>query len=219
MQAIIFDMDGVIIDSEPFWQQAEVEVFQRYGVPVSADMTLQTMGLRIDLVVDYWFKQYRCDTPKQVLVDEMLARVNQLVSQQGQALPGFHALLQLIKEQGITVGLATSSPLSMADNVIERLGIEGQFDAVNSAEILPYGKPHPQVYLDCAAALGVDPLDCLAIEDSVTGLTAAKAARMTAIAVPPQISFEKPQYGIADTKVTSLEQVNQTLLSQLGFDF
>ncbi|MBD1389583.1 hexitol phosphatase HxpB [Neiella sp. HB171785] len=217
MKAIIFDMDGVIIDSEPFWQQAEVEVFNRYGVPVTTDMALQTMGLRIDLVVEHWFKHYPCATPKQVLVNEMLDRVNQLVRDQGQALPGFLPLLERIKAQGIAVGLATSSPLSMADNVIQRLAIDGQFDAINSAEKLPYGKPHPQVYLDCAAALGVDPLDCLAIEDSVTGLTAAKAARMKAIAVPPPESFDKAGYGIADIKLASLTQVDAAQLNQLGF--
>ncbi|MBW8191538.1 hexitol phosphatase HxpB [Neiella marina] len=217
MEAVIFDMDGVIIDSEPFWQLAEVEVFNHYGIPVSQEMAQQTMGLRIDLVVAHWFKQYPCAAPAQQLVDEMLARVNQLVAEQGQALTGLYALLERLKSNNIKVGLATSSPLSMAENVIHRLGIEDAFLAIESAESLPFGKPHPQVYLNCAGSLAVDPTVCLAIEDSITGLTAAKAARMCAIAVPPKKMATQQGYGIADVKLNSLEQINSDLLNQLGF--
>lgn len=217
MEAIIFDMDGVIIDSEPFWQLAEVEVFNRYGIPVTIEMAQQTMGLRIDLVVDHWFSHYSCDTPKQQLVDEMITRVNQLVAEQGQALPGLYELIDMLQGHDIKIGLATSSPLSMADNVIERLALQGVFSAVESAELLPFGKPHPQVYLNCAQALSANPLLCCAIEDSVTGLIAAKAARMKAFAVPPKHAFNNSGYGIADCKVTSLTDIGTARLSELGF--
>ncbi|MCM2679484.1 hexitol phosphatase HxpB [Echinimonas agarilytica] len=217
MKAIIFDMDGVLIDSEPFWQQAEVDVFNRHGVPVTFEMAESTMGLRIDLVVEHWFKHYPCDASVAQLSREILDAVGELVAEQGQAMPGLFECLKRIQQLNVPIGLATSSPLPLAHTVIQRLGLESVFNAVLSAEKMQYGKPHPQVYQDCAEALGVSPLDCLAIEDSITGLISAKAARMKALAVPPEIFFNKSGYGIADLKLSRLDELTNTHLTELGF--
>lgn len=85
--------------------------------------------------------------------------------------------------------------------------LRDQFDALASAEKLPYSKPHPQVYLNCAEMLGVSPLNCVALEDSVNGMIASKAARMRSIVVPEHENFADPRYVLADVKLSSLEQL------------
>ena len=217
MKAIIFDMDGVIIDSEPFWQQAEVDVFNRYGIPVTLEMAASTMGLRIDLVVEHWFKVYPCDVSVEQVANEILDGVAQRVASQGEALPGLYALIQRLQHHQIPLGLATSSAMRLAQTTLHRLGLENTFIAVFSAEQLAYGKPHPQVYLECAHAMAISPLDCLAIEDSITGLIAAKAARMKAIAIPPLMFADKSGYGIADVQLSSLNELTDEKLLALGF--
>ncbi len=215
IKAIIFDMDGVIIDSEPFWQQAEVEVFNRFGIPVTYEMAASTMGLRIDLVVQHWFEHYTCEASVDELANAILDRVAELVAEKGQSLPGLTQAIELIRSRQLPLGLATSSPMRLAEVVLKRLDLTDAFDAIFSAEHLTYGKPHPQVYLDCAAALGVEPTHCLAIEDSVTGLIAAKAARMKAIAIPDAAFAHQAGYGIADLQLSSLEHLTPVQLDAL----
>ena len=130
-------------------------------------------------------------------------------------MPGVHHALDLFKKKLFRIGLATSSPLSLAKIVTDKLGIGEYFDAVTSAGDLPYGKPHPQVYMDCAAALSSSPLDCLAFEDSFNGLIAAKAARMKCVAIPVSDQFSLPKWGAADLKLSSLADFTVEHLEQL----
>ena len=114
-----------------------------------------------------------------------------------------HAL-DLFKAKQFRIGLATSSPLSLAKIVTDKLDIGDYFDAVTSAGDLPFGKPHPQVYMDCASALSVSPLECLAFEDSFNGLIAAKAARMKCVVIPVADQYDLPKWGAADFRLSSL---------------
>ena len=111
----------------------------------------------------------------------------------------------LCKAQGLKVGLASASPLVMLEKVLNMFELRDQFDALASAEHLPWSKPHPQVYLNCAAALGVDPQRCVALEDSVNGMIASKAARMRAIVVPEAENSRDPRVVLADVKLPSLQ--------------
>ena len=109
-----------------------------------------------------------------------------LVEEYKPLLPGVRDAIALCKAQGLKVGLASASPLHMLEKVLTMFGLRDSFDALASAEKLPYSKPHPQVYMDCAAKLGLDPLTCVALEDSVNGMVASKAARMRSIVVPAE---------------------------------
>jgi len=115
--------------------------------------------------------------------------------------------LALCKAEGLKIGLASASPLYMLEKVLSLFELSDYFDALASAQTLPYSKPHPQVYLDCAAKLGVDPLTCVALEDSVNGMIAAKAARMRAIVVPAEENHQDPRYALANVKLESLAQL------------
>ncbi|MCL1089271.1 hexitol phosphatase HxpB [Shewanella profunda] len=185
IQAVIFDMDGVLIDSEPLWQRIEYEVLSALGVPVTIETIQQTTGLRIDQCVDYWYQkapwaEYDNAKVSQAIIDKVADAI--LIS--GEAMLGVSEAIAHCQAQGLKIGLATSSPTTIINAVLTKLGLREQFMAIESAENLRYGKPHPEVYLNCAKALGVDPRYCLAIEDSFNGLIAARAANMQTVAIP-----------------------------------
>lgn len=207
--AAIFDMDGLLIDSEPLWDQAELEVISSLGVDVTRRHEMpDTLGLRIDMVVDLWYAMQPWSGPsKQEVTERIIQRTISLVEERRPLLPGVREALALCKAEGLKVGLASASPLSMLEKVLALFELSDYFDALASAQTLPYSKPHPQVYLDCAAKLGVDPLTCVALEDSVNGMIAAKAARMRAIVVPAEENRQDPRYALANVKLGSLARL------------
>lgn len=207
--AAIFDMDGLLIDSEPLWDQAELGTLAELGVDISRRGELpDTLGLRIDMVVELWFAQQPWVGPSREEVTALIIqRAIELVDQQRPLLPGVREAIALCKANGLKVGLASASPLHMLEKVLEMFDLRSQFDALSSAETLPYSKPHPQVYLNCAASLGIDPLNCVALEDSVNGMIASKAARMRSIVVPEHANFADARYVLADAKLSTLEQL------------
>jgi sugar-phosphatase len=202
-------MDGLLIDSEPLWDRAELEVIAGLGVDISRRNELpDTLGLRIDMVVELWFAQQPWNGPsREEVTARIISRAITLVEEQRPLLPGVREAIALCKSQGLKVGLASASPLHMLEKVLDMFDLRDRFDALASAEKLQYSKPHPQVYLDCAAKLGVSPLACVALEDSVNGMIASKAARMRSIVVPEHANFADPRYVLANVKLSSLEQL------------
>ncbi|QIZ78560.1 hexitol phosphatase HxpB [Ferrimonas lipolytica] len=210
LAAVIFDMDGVLVDSEPMWQRAELAVLPRYGVPLTLADTVATKGLRIDQVVALWYSRHpwqgaSIDQVAAEIVDQVAA----LVRTEGQPLPGVEQAFAVIKANGLPIALATSSPTQLINATLERLQLTEHFQAICSAEALAYGKPHPQVYLNAATALGVAPEQCLAIEDSVNGVIAAKAANMAVVAIPEVAQQQDPRFSIANFNLATLHELNQ----------
>ncbi|MGL5038930.1 MAG: hexitol phosphatase HxpB [Aeromonas sp.] len=213
LAAVIFDMDGVLIDSEPFWQQAQIAVFSALGHPHTAADCESTIGVRIDQLVAHWYRLRPWNGSNEAeVVQQILDKVNALILSEGQAKAGVLAALDLIDAQGLKIGLATSSPFAMVEAVLGKLGIRDRFMAVHSAEVERFGKPHPDVYIHAAQKLGIDPIYCLAIEDSFTGLLAAKAASMPALIVPDPALVGDPRLAIANYQLSSLTELDaQTL--------
>lgn len=207
--AAIFDMDGLLIDSEPLWDQAELDVMASLGVDIARRHELpDTLGLRIDMVVDLWYAHQPWKGPdRQEVTDRIIARAIALVEETRPLLPGVREAVALCKSEGLRVGLASASPLHMLEKVLTMFGLRDSFDALASAEKLPYSKPHPQVYIDCATKLGIDPLACVALEDSVNGMVASKAARMRSIVVPAEEGQHDARFALADVKLSSLSDL------------
>lgn len=207
IQSAIFDMDGLLIDSEPLWYESAVEVFNPLGIMLTPERYASSIGLRTTEFVDHWFSRYQIDMS---LAPQTVVAINNVVvekiHQQGEAMPGVMQVLEQLKKQGLSIGLATSSPVRLIDVVVDKLGIREYFSALNSAEALVHGKPHPQVYLDCASALGTVPVACLCFEDSFYGMIAAKAARMTCIVVPMAEFRQEARFQAADQVLQSLEE-------------
>jgi len=216
LNTVIFDMDGLLIDSEPYWQLAGMETLQRFNVTLAPAQYHHTTGLRTPEWLDYWFSYF--NIPKdniQEVVESLHENVFEKIRTQAKALPGVDYIFRLFKQKGFRIGLATSSPLSLVDIVTDKLNIGHYLDATASAEHLPYGKPHPQVYMDCAAALGAHPLECLCFEDSFNGLIAAKAARMRCTVIPVADQYALPKWGAADLKLHSLVDFTDLQLENL----
>lgn len=207
IETVIFDMDGVLVDSEPLWRQAKVNAVAKFGGTITEQLAYQSTGLRIDEIANYWIRYCGLDENCSVdlqnaILDEVIAQINA----KGELLPGVLASLEWLATTDLKIGLASSSPLRLIEAVLQAFDIGRFFEIYVSAEHLTHGKPHPQVYLDAAEKLATEPRHCLAIEDSVNGLIAAKAARMTAICVPEPGQENNPRFGIADIKLTSLEE-------------
>ena len=213
MLATLFDMDGLLIDSEILWHKAEVEIFGRLGVPIDERTDRTTKGMYVNKVVDYWFERYPWSgpTPDQV-VDELLERVGELVEREGELMPGALRAVDLAAGRG-PVALASSTPLALIHRCLAHFSLDDRFVSVHSAEFEPYGKPHPGVFLTAASSLRVDPARCLVFEDSALGVLAGKAASMFVVAVPTHEDRVQPAFAIADLVLDSLEELDDDWLA------
>ena len=208
LQATLFDMDGLLIDSEVLWHQAEVEIFGSLGVPLEEASERSTKGLFVGEVVRYWFEQFPWSGPSiDEVVSMLLGRVGDLVEEKGTLLPGALRAIALAAERG-PVALASSTPLALIERSLAHFGIRDQFATVSSAEFESFGKPHPAVFLTAAASVGAAPTSCLVFEDSAAGVLAAKAGRMAVVAVPVEADRPLPAFGLADLVLTSLEELS-----------
>lgn len=216
IKAIIFDMDGVLIDSEPLWKIAMEEVFRNIGCDLTRKDFEKTVGLRLDEVIDYWYEQkpWKEKTPKQVL-DLIISEMVILIKKNGKPLKGVIETLQFLRKENYKIGLATSSYEILIECVLDTLEIKHFFDVTHSAEHENYGKPHPEVYINTAKMLAVSPLECIVIEDSLNGIISGKAAKMHVVCIPEKTHEINPKYQIADE---ILEDLNQ-FLAQLKKQF
>ncbi len=186
LKAVIFDMDGVLIDSEKFWKQAESEVFGSLGVRVSAEFTALTQQMTTKEVTAFWYEKFPWnEADHQAVEDQVIDRVIELINTGHSEITGVKVFIDSLKQSGIKIGLATNSPARIIPVVLNKLGIDHYFDTVTSADEVGAGKPDPAVYLLAAEKLGVAHPACLAIEDSSSGMAAARSAGMKVAAYAP----------------------------------
>lgn len=216
LNTVIFDMDGLLIDSEPLWNEAAAEVFNMYGVSLSEEQYHSTTGLRTKEFVQWWFGKFNLGDAEHARAEKMIfQKVMTKIQSKGKVMPGVQYIFNFFKERNFKIGIASSSPLDMIDLAMQMCGVQELVSAKASAEYLPYGKPHPQVYLDCAKSLDADPLACLCFEDSFPGLIAVKAARMKCVVVPHFSQQKIDKWVIADLKISSLQNFGQLHLNLL----
>jgi sugar-phosphatase len=217
IEAVIFDMDGVLIDSEPFWQESEIDAFGRAGLRLTREMCVQTMGLRVDEVVEFWRRRHSWEGHTSEEIEEaIIGGVAERILSKGEAKDGVAHALTFFRSRGVKVALASSSAYRLIRAVTEAFGLADKFDCVYSAEEEEYGKPHPGVYITTARRLGVAPSTCLAVEDSFNGVLAAKAARMKCIAIPEEGARRELRFAIADAVLGSLEEIDEEVWRRLS---
>jgi len=217
-------MDGLLIDSEPLWVRAEIEVFGEAGLALSEEDCARTKGLRIDDVIAYWQEHRGFEARPDKRVEDvaaevetrLIARVIDLVSWEGRALPGIASAIAAAREDGRRIALASSSPMPIIVAALERLNLSSTFDVVQSAQTEPFGKPHPAIFHRTAERLDVSPLECVVLEDSLNGIIAAKAARMGCVAVPFDHPSHDARFVLADAVVASLADVTSDLLNRVS---
>jgi HAD superfamily hydrolase (TIGR01509 family) len=183
-KGIIFDMDGTLVDSEVVWDEAETELFAARGLDYNYDVRQKVIGLRLDefferLIVLYGMNE---TVPNLMadLIERMLVKIPSLVKPK----KGAQALLEWTAAQGIPYCIASSSPLKIIEATVKAQGWSELIPRLYTADVVSKGKPAPDVYLYAAEQLGLDPSECLALEDSPNGARSAVAANMTCYVVP-----------------------------------
>jgi HAD superfamily hydrolase (TIGR01509 family) len=202
IQAVIFDMDGVIVDSEPYSMQALIDILRQYGVEPRAEELRRSYGRRVrDDFIDY-FSRYGVTAEVTLAIAHKHARYFHLAAGQLRAFPGVLSLLKRLHDQGYHLALASSGDRVKVAFGMQALRLNGTFEVIVSGDDVSHSKPDPEIYLTAARRLGVSPADCLAIEDAPAGVEAAKRAGMRCLAVTNSVAREQLQS--ADFIVDSL---------------
>jgi len=216
IEAAIFDMDGLLIDSEPFWRASHIAAVAQHGVTITQDDVRVMAGKRTDEVVRHWRKNHNLQhIPNEQLEADIVQAVIASITEAGLELPGVRQLIALFEAHHIPMAVASSSSPEIIAAVLTKLDLARHMTVTHSAKHEEFGKPHPGVFLTTAKKLGVKPAHCVVFEDALSGIRAAKAAGMKCIAVPEVANHNKPEFQEADVVVQSLEQVTWGMLSKL----
>lgn len=229
MEAIIFDMDGVIIDSEPLWRKAMVikinELFKKKGIDYNYTEKdcLETKGLKIDVVIKDLFQNFKLEFKDEIyqkLIKDIVLELKKLIRNTGKPMKGVMSLLKLAKLHKFKLGLASSSSRDIIDTVLEVLKLNDYFKVIYSGDDVKKTKPDPEIFQKAIAELNVQNNSCLIIEDSLNGLTAAVKSGAKVIAVPETHDIDKvldnPLFNRV-MLVESLEEVDHEFIEALCF--
>jgi mannitol-1-/sugar-/sorbitol-6-/2-deoxyglucose-6-phosphatase len=210
--ASIFDMDGLLIDSEILWHEAEIEILGGLGVPLGREACRTTKGMFVEEVTAYWFERYAWAGPTTTEVAvSIVDRVIALLLAKGELKAGAEHAIAMCADRGLPLAVASSSQYRLIEVALDHFGLRHHFVLIHSAQDEPYGKPHPAVFITTAQLLGVAPRQCLVWEDAPAGVVAAKAASMACIAVPEAGEEHQPAFGLADAVLGSLLQMDDRL--------
>jgi HAD superfamily hydrolase (TIGR01509 family) len=213
LEAVLFDMDGVVVDSEPLWSKAEQQLLARRNLAYSPELKAVMMGLDSSEAVGFLIKHYDLQESLGDVVEERNQLIAGLFRQFLQPMPHALQLVRSVRAAGIKTGLASSSPKELVDLALGRLNITGLFELILCGDQVVRGKPAPDIYLTAARELGVSQENCLVIEDAPHGVAAAKAAGMCCLAI--STSANESELGAADRVVKGFDEVNLALLQEL----
>jgi HAD superfamily hydrolase (TIGR01509 family) len=216
VKAAIFDMDGLLLDTEPLWGESMLKIATKHRVNIRSDFFKYTTGLRINEVTAFWHYKFGWESSisSDELAVEIVDDIIALSIRKGNVMPGVLNLLEKLKSRGLKLGVATSSPQKMLHSLLEHFKLLQYFDELVSAENESHGKPHPAVYLKAAQLLDTAPWECVAFEDSLNGIVSAKSARMQAIAIPDEFNINNPKFAIADEVLASLEKFDTVYIDK-----
>ncbi len=210
LQAVIFDMDGVIIDSEGFWQEAQIEALAGFGIAITAqECEKHTKGKRIDEIARIWCERYSLSVQPQRLEEQIVSRVCAAIRSRGEAMEGLPQALCCFRDRGYRLALATSSSQQIIEAVFDRLALWEWFEVVCSADDESFGKPHPAVYLTAMRKLELEAGECMVIEDSLNGFIAANRAQIKTFVVAPD--YHRSKFSAAEGRHPTLTDLIQAL--------
>ena len=207
-RAVIFDMDGLLLDTETLWHESEVELFRRHGADFTREDQLAVIGTSRAITARFFAERLGWPVERgDQLVAEMVGLMHERVRKQVNARPGAMELVEGLRHLGgVRLGLASNSPRFLVDEALASAGFADAFEAIVTADDVEHAKPAPDIYLLACERLGIDPSEAVALEDSASGVTAAKAAGLTCIAVP---MFTETDVSAADRVIESLEELLQ----------
>lgn len=212
--AVVFDMDGVLIDSEPVWEQVRRDYVAERGGQWLPDAQQRLMGMSTREWSEYLSTDLGVDAAPETVAREVIERMAAHYDREVPLLPGAIDAVQRMSERW-PLGVASSSPRALIDVVLGRTGLIEFFNVTFSTEEVDRGKPAPDVYVAVAAFLRQRPTDCAAVEDSSNGLRSAHAAGMRVIAAPrPEYPPASDALALATHIITDLTELTPTLVTE-----
>ena len=215
--AVIFDLDGLLLNSERLWRQVEKEVFQEVGIKMSDEDCRLTMGNSTKQVIEYWQdrRPWKGMSPQQ-MEKEIISRMTERIKEKGKPMPGVQEILEFFAAKELPMAIASSSPLSLIIEAVTKLRISTYFEFFQSAEFEKEGKPHPAIYISTANRLEIPEEKCLVFEDSIPGIKAALLANMKVVAVPDKKDLNNNLFQLADMVIPSLADFDQNMYERLS---
>lgn len=212
-QAIIFDMDGVVSDTQCFHAEVESNILKRFDISISAEeITNKYAGFSDEDMFGCLFKEHGVTVDSlEAIIFEKWGLMKEIAYGRIVAIPHAIHLIHHLKEHGFKLAIASGSTLSFINYVVDSLNIRFMFDALVSTQEVKSGKPAPDIFLKAAKKLGVEPCDSVVIEDGRSGMIAARSAGMKSIGFVSDTTVEWP----ADLLVTSLAQINISTVHNL----
>ena len=192
--AVIFDLDGVLADSEPWWNQIDAKLLAEHGVSYHGEYHRNVLGVSYRLAVEFYKNAFHISAS----VEELMRRRGEIATDffanRVGLFPSAKTTLEQLREMKLHLAVATSSVSASARPFLERTGIRSLFSVVVTGDEVQQGKPHPDIYLRAAKKLGISPEACLVIEDSLAGIAAGKAANMRVAAIPDRRFVDPREY-------------------------
>lgn len=212
---VIFDMDWLLIDSEPLWQKAEIKVFEKLWINIQP---IETMWFKVEEVVEYWYNKNPWDTikiPKKKIEQDIEINMSECILKEWLELEWIHYIMKFFKERWFKISINSSSSYKLINSVIKKFRLWRYIDFIHSWEDEEYWKPHPAWYINTCMKMWLRPFECLAFEDSVTGVLSVKSAKITCICIPCKDDFNNLKFSIADIKLHSLLNFTEDILKKL----
>ena len=207
MKSVIFDMDGVIIDSEPIHARLDQIMFNQLKINIEAKDLEQYIGVTNKIMWADMIEKFTLTNTLEELLEQCLnLKLENLVKEDIKPIEGIPELLKKIKDKCLTIAVASSSPEDYIKSVLEKFGILGEFDFIISGNHVQNSKPAPDIFLLAASKLQVDPAECIVIEDSTHGVSAAKRAAMKCIGFN-NINSKNQNLCKADYQVNSIVEI------------
>jgi HAD superfamily hydrolase (TIGR01509 family) len=214
LKAVIFDMDGVIVDSEPVHKKVERILLAPYGINPSDEELNSYMGIEAKVLIAMYIRKYDMRISFDDLYSAYKKHLIQVFSREIRAIPSAVGLIHGLKQSGLKLALGSSAHRDLVLLVLETLNLAEAFDAVVSGDDVLNGKPNPDIFLEAAKRLGCTPEECAVIEDSRNGVIAAKAAGMACAGYQNPNSFGQ-DLRLADWIVYSLDELDAFKLRQM----
>ncbi|GFZ92444.1 phosphatase [Paenibacillus marchantiophytorum] len=210
MKAFIFDMDGVIIDSEPMHFDIDVKTMNFFGVTISPQELEEFVGMTNPEMWKILKQKFNLSNSVSDIIEYQLSsKIEWIRTTEISPIIGIFELILELKKHNLVLGIASSSPIKFINEVLIKFKIRDYFDCIVSGEEVAKGKPEPDVYLEAARLLGVDPSDCVVLEDSRNGIQSAKSAGMTCIGFINKNSGNQ-DLSRADIIVNSIKDIKVT---------